>query len=215
MVSEVKKMDDLRYNMVLTSTIKPLRITSDLSALTTAWTRWKQRFLIFVEANEIEKETERQLIQNIGSCSLKCNFENGTTANICFVIVIAQCQTILGWKLCEKLQIVKRIFALSEETNHENQRSYQGLWYEIQKFPNAAEKGGKCGTAEYKLEGDVVKVKNSHVIEGTKAIAVDNFLKEHAKELDASKFVATDFSEEACKFSSTTVITEPNSPKKQ
>lgn len=47
---------------------------------------------------------------------------------------------------------------------------YQGLWYEIQKFPTAAEKGGKCGSAEYKLEGDIVKVKNSHVIDGTQAV---------------------------------------------
>lgn len=52
-------------------------------------------------------------------------------------------------------------------------------------------------------------------LEGEAKTAIDNFLKEHAKEIDATKFVVTDFSEEACKFSSTTVITEPNSPKKQ
>lgn len=68
-----------------------------------------------------------QLIPNTGSCILKCNFENGTTANICFVVVKAQCQTILGWKICEKLGIVKRIFALSEETCHENQRSVNDI----------------------------------------------------------------------------------------
>lgn len=68
-----------------------------------------------------------QLIPNIGSCILKFNFENGLTANICFVVVNAQCQTILGWKICEKLGIVKRIFALSEETCHENQRSVNNI----------------------------------------------------------------------------------------
>lgn len=57
---------------------------------------------------------------------------------------------------------------------------YQGVWYEIAKFPTPAEKDGKCGSAEYKVEGDIVKLKNTHVIndvqtyiEGTAKLADD------------------------------------------
>ncbi|XP_059048626.1 bilin-binding protein-like [Achroia grisella] len=165
-----------------------------------------------------------------------------------------------------------------------NVTAYQGVWYEISKTPNDAEKNGKCGQAEYKLDGEVVKVKNSHVVDGVQKYvegiakfaedanksakllvtltygavnresplniiatdyqhyaiaytckydekskahndsvwvlsrakklegdaktAVDNFLKEHAKEIDASKLVQTDFSDEACKFTSSSAVTE-------
>ncbi|KAI5642833.1 lipocalin / cytosolic fatty-acid binding protein family domain-containing protein [Phthorimaea operculella] len=47
-----------------------------------------------------------------------------------------------------------------------NLSAYQGVWYEISKIPTEFEKSGACGQAEYKLEGDVVKVKNSHVVDG-------------------------------------------------
>lgn len=46
-------------------------------------------------------------------------------------------------------------------------------------------------------------------LEGDAKTAVDNFLKANSKELDATKFLETDFSEEACKFNSTSLITEP------
>ncbi|KAI8424829.1 hypothetical protein MSG28_006757 [Choristoneura fumiferana] len=165
-----------------------------------------------------------------------------------------------------------------------NLTAYQGTWYEISKFPYASEKNGKCASAEYKLEGDVMKVKNTHVVngvqtyiegtaklaadankagklvvslkfgditkdspltilvtdyahyaiaynckydeknknhqdfawilsrsktlEGEAKTAVDNYIKAHSKELDATKLVPTDFSEEACKFNSTSLLTE-------
>lgn len=48
----------------------------------------------------------------------------------------------------------------------------------------------------------------SKTLEGEAKTAVDNYMKAHSKELDATKLVATDFSEEACKFNSTSLITE-------
>ncbi|KAM3960531.1 bilin-binding protein [Aphomia sociella] len=171
-----------------------------------------------------------------------------------------------------------------------NLTAYQGVWYEISKTPNDAEKNGKCAQAEYTVNGDVVKVKNTHIVEGVQKFvegtaklaedanksakllvtlnfgtvsresplsviatdyqnyaiaytckydeknkshndsiwvlarakklegdaktAVDNFLKEHSKEIDASKLVQTDFAEDACKFTSSTALTEPQ-PNKQ
>ncbi|XP_063831205.1 bilin-binding protein-like [Ostrinia nubilalis] len=171
-----------------------------------------------------------------------------------------------------------------------NVTAYQGTWYEISKFETPAEKGGKCGKAEYTVDGETVKVKNSHVINGvlaviegtakfaddakgtakllvtlnfgeksqerplnvvatdytnyaiaytcrsdekksshqefvwvlsrTKALegdaktAVDAFFASN-KDIDASKLVQTDFSEEACKHEGTSTITEPNSPVKK
>ncbi|KAJ8723729.1 hypothetical protein PYW07_007709 [Mythimna separata] len=165
-----------------------------------------------------------------------------------------------------------------------NLTAYQGVWYEISKLPIASEGKGTCGQAEYTLNGDVVIVKNSHVIDGEKkfiegtakfaadaneaakfvvsfkfgdfvsespllilatdfnnySIAynckynektkahneqawilsrsktlegeakafVDNFLKENSKLIDSTKLVQTDFSEEACKFTSSSVMTE-------
>lgn len=47
---------------------------------------------------------------------------------------------------------------------------YQGTWYEIQKLPTEAEKNGKCASAEYILEGDIVKVTNRHVVGNVQAI---------------------------------------------
>ncbi|CAG9789458.1 unnamed protein product [Diatraea saccharalis] len=164
-----------------------------------------------------------------------------------------------------------------------NVSAYQGVWYEISKYDTANEQGGKCAQAEYKLEGDVVKLKNTHIVNGvqtsiegtakladdaknsakllvtlnfgefsretplqvvatdyksyaiayncknddnkknhqdtlwvlsrTKTLegdaktAVDTFFKNN-KDLDATKLVQTDFSEEACKFTSTAVVTE-------
>ncbi|CAH0400610.1 unnamed protein product [Chilo suppressalis] len=164
-----------------------------------------------------------------------------------------------------------------------NVSAYQGVWYEISKYDNPHEKNGKCAQAEYKLDGDIVKLKNTHVVNGvqtsiegtakladdankaakllvtlnvgeasretplmvvatdytnyaiaynckndenkkshqealwvlsrTKTLegeaktAVDTFFKNN-KELDASKLIQTDFSEEACKFTSTGVVTE-------
>lgn len=166
-----------------------------------------------------------------------------------------------------------------------NVTAYQGTWYEIQKTPNEAEKNGKCASAEYVLDGDIVKVTNRHVVgsvqatvtgtakfaedannagkllvalkfgeltreqplniiatdyanyavaynckfdekkknhhdniwilsrnkklEGDSKTAVDNFFKNHAKDIDMSKLVTTDFSEDACKFDSTSTVTEP------
>lgn len=165
-----------------------------------------------------------------------------------------------------------------------NLTAYQGLWYEISKIPIESEGKGQCAQAEYKLEGDIVNVKNTHVInsvrtyiegtakpaedannagkfvvsfkfgefvsespllilltdyhsysiaynckydektkthkdqawilsrsktlEGDAKTAVDTFLKDNSKVIDASKLVQTDFSEEACKFTSTSVMTE-------
>ncbi|CAH2094771.1 unnamed protein product [Euphydryas editha] len=41
----------------------------------------------------------------------------------------------------------------------------QGTWYEVMRYPNYAEKKGKCGYAEYSLDGDVIKVKNVHIVD--------------------------------------------------
>ncbi|XP_046971690.1 bilin-binding protein-like [Vanessa cardui] len=56
----------------------------------------------------------------------------------------------------------------------------QGTWYEVGRYPNNAERTGKCGHAEYELEGDFFKVKNVHIannklatIEGTAKLADD------------------------------------------
>ncbi|KPI92171.1 PREDICTED: insecticyanin-B-like [Papilio xuthus] len=48
---------------------------------------------------------------------------------------------------------------------------YQGTWYEVAKFPNTGEDGkkGKCTTAEYTIDGDKGKVKNSQVVDGVKS----------------------------------------------
>ncbi|CAH2044969.1 unnamed protein product, partial [Iphiclides podalirius] len=48
--------------------------------------------------------------------------------------------------------------------------AYQGTWYEIARYPNAGEEGGKgkCTTAEYSVDGDKGKVKNTHVYNGVK-----------------------------------------------
>ncbi|XP_050354413.1 bilin-binding protein-like [Nymphalis io] len=55
-----------------------------------------------------------------------------------------------------------------------------GVWYEVAKYPHGNEKKVKCGSAEYKLEGDVIKVKNTYiknnklkVIQGTAKLATD------------------------------------------
>ncbi|KAJ2953456.1 hypothetical protein O0L34_g1050 [Tuta absoluta] len=172
-----------------------------------------------------------------------------------------------------------------------NLSAYQGVWYEISKIPTEFEKNGNCGQTEYKLEGDVINVKNSHVVDGVQQYiegtakladdankaaklvvsfkfgdvesksflkvlktdyenyaiaynckedektkkhsisawiqsrnkklegdakaAVEEFLKANAKELDASKLVHTDFSENACKFTSSSVIaSRPQPPAK-
>nr|AFH68244.1 biliverdin binding protein-1 [Antheraea pernyi] len=166
-----------------------------------------------------------------------------------------------------------------------NLTAYQGVWYEISKLPAANEENGSCASAEYKLDGDIVKVKNTHVVgdvqkfvEGTAKFAddangsgkvivnfsfgeistestllilatdytsyavsytckfdeknnshqvnlwilsrtktlegegktvVDNLLKENSKEIDESKLVETDFSEDACRYSSSSVVIDP------
>ncbi|CAH2044973.1 unnamed protein product, partial [Iphiclides podalirius] len=51
-----------------------------------------------------------------------------------------------------------------------NFSAYQGLWYEVARYPNAGEEGdkGKCTTAEYTVDGENGKAKNSHVVDGVK-----------------------------------------------
>jgi hypothetical protein len=49
-------------------------------------------------------------------------------------------------------------------------------------------------------------------LEGEAKTAVDTFFKDTAKELDTSKLVMTDFSEDACKFTSTMAISERPKP---
>nr|BAB85482.1 biliverdin binding protein-I [Samia ricini] len=44
--------------------------------------------------------------------------------------------------------------------------AYAGKWYEIKKLPLANEGKGQCAIATYTLDGDSLKVKNSHVING-------------------------------------------------
>lgn len=51
-------------------------------------------------------------------------------------------------------------------------------------------------------------------LQGEAETAVNDFFKNKAKEFDTSKLVYTDFSDEACKFSSTSVITENPYPAK-
>nr|XP_026494390.1 bilin-binding protein-like [Vanessa tameamea] len=55
-----------------------------------------------------------------------------------------------------------------------------GVWYEVARYPHGTDKKAKCGSAEYKLEGDVIKVKNTYirnnklkVIEGSAKLATD------------------------------------------
>nr|BAJ07591.1 bilin binding protein 1 [Papilio machaon] len=45
--------------------------------------------------------------------------------------------------------------------------AYGGTWYEMARYPNAGEEDtkGKCTIAEYTVNGDKGKVKNSHVID--------------------------------------------------
>ncbi|XP_072929714.1 bilin-binding protein-like [Epargyreus clarus] len=169
-----------------------------------------------------------------------------------------------------------------------NVTAYTGSWYEISKYPYDSEKNGKCTTAEYTADGEGLKLKNIHIVDGVQtyiegtvklqpdanntaklavtlkfgdvskesaltilstdydnyAIAynckyddkkkthqdfawilartktlegevktkVDNFIK-NTPELDSSKFQQTDFSEEACKFNSSSLLTEPGAPK--
>lgn len=40
---------------------------------------------------------------------------------------------------------------------------YQGIWYNIESYP-APFQGGTCGTAEYTLDGGVVIVRNTQVL---------------------------------------------------
>ncbi|CAH2044971.1 unnamed protein product, partial [Iphiclides podalirius] len=49
--------------------------------------------------------------------------------------------------------------------------AYQGTWYEIARYPNAAEEGtrGKCTTAQYFVYGDKGRVRNTHVVAGVKS----------------------------------------------
>ncbi|CAH2044967.1 unnamed protein product, partial [Iphiclides podalirius] len=48
--------------------------------------------------------------------------------------------------------------------------AYSGTWYEITRFPNIGEEydKGKCTTAEYYVDGNRGKVKNTHVVDGLK-----------------------------------------------
>ncbi|XP_039757506.1 bilin-binding protein-like [Pararge aegeria] len=41
-----------------------------------------------------------------------------------------------------------------------------GVWYEIAKYSNEAEKGGQCGSTEYHLQGDTFQVRSYHVANG-------------------------------------------------
>lgn len=75
-------------------------------------------------------------------------------------------------------------------TDINNCLQYQGLWYEIAKIPTPAEKDGKCGTAEYKLEGDIVKLKNTHVVNGVQTY-IEGTAKPAADANNAAKLVVT------------------------
>ncbi|XP_013135669.1 PREDICTED: bilin-binding protein-like [Papilio polytes] len=48
--------------------------------------------------------------------------------------------------------------------------AYGGTWYEMAKYPNAGEEGarGKCTMAEYTINGEKGKVRNSHVIDAVR-----------------------------------------------
>lgn len=177
--------------------------------------------------------------------------------------------------VCPDLTVVKNF----------NVTAYQGVWYEISKYPCDEEIQGQCASAEYTTEGEELVVKNTHVVDGaqthiegkarfapeannssakllvtlkfgdvtkesplwvlatdysqyaltytckfdektnkhkvyswvlsrTKTLekeakqAVDNAIKA-VTELDETKFIQTDFSEAACKFTKTVLITEP------
>ncbi|XP_063538988.1 bilin-binding protein-like [Cydia strobilella] len=193
---------------------------------------------------------------------------------VLLVAAVAVSANVIHENICPVLKPVENF----------NLTAYQGTWYEISKYPNSAEKNGKCASAEYKLDGELMKVKNVHVVDGVQTYiegtaklaadankagklvvslkfgdvtkdsplnilatdythyaiahnckydeknknhqdfawilsrskklegdaktAVDNYLKANAKELDTTKFVQTDFSEAACKFTSTSLITE-------
>ncbi|CAH2044977.1 unnamed protein product, partial [Iphiclides podalirius] len=74
-----------------------------------------------------------------------------------------------------------------------NFHDYQGTWYEIAKFPNSGEDGrrGKCTTAEYTVDGEKGKVKNSQVVDGVKTyVAGDISLAAPGKILITYKFGA-------------------------
>lgn len=57
-----------------------------------------------------------QLVPNLGSCILDCEFENGLKSKLNFVIVQCECKTIIGWNSCEKLGLVKRVFGIQERS---------------------------------------------------------------------------------------------------
>ncbi|XP_045777016.1 uncharacterized protein LOC123875309 [Maniola jurtina] len=41
-----------------------------------------------------------------------------------------------------------------------------GVWFEIARLPNDAEKGAQCGSTEYSLQGDTIQIKSYHVANG-------------------------------------------------
>ncbi|XP_023938819.2 bilin-binding protein [Bicyclus anynana] len=41
-----------------------------------------------------------------------------------------------------------------------------GVWFELAKYPNDAEKGGQCGSTEYRLQADTIQIRSFHVANG-------------------------------------------------
>ena len=76
------------------------------------------------------------------------------------------------------------------KTKQNSSFQYQGVWYEISKIPIASEGKGTCGQAEYTLNGDVVIVKNSHVIDGERKF-IEGTAKFAADANEAAKFVVS------------------------
>lgn len=67
-------------------------------------------------------------------------------------------------------------YYLSKIYNNFSFQYGQGIWYEVARYPNAGVDVGECGSAEYKLEGDEIKVKNFHVV-NKKAVYVEGVAK--------------------------------------
>lgn len=91
-----------------------------------------------------------EIVPNLGSCMLQCEFENGLKTKIYFIVVDCKCQTILGWKTCEKLGIVKRIYKIQNNLQLDCDRSVQSV---VSKYSHTFE-GIGCLPNEVHLDID-------------------------------------------------------------
>lgn len=87
-----------------------------------------------------------ELVPNLGTCIINCEFETGSSARLYFTVVECECIPIIGWKTCEKLGIVKRIFKIDDKLSN---RSVQNI---VSKYANTFE---GLGCLPYKAHIDI------------------------------------------------------------